>query len=128
LVQRTRRGDREAFGQLVERYRDAIYGLAYHHVQNFEDARDIAQESFIKAYLRLPQLRDEQKFGPWLRQVTINECKMLQRSRRRVELLSLEELQERGEELAVEEAPVFVAAHREETWYLGFVTAARSAP
>ena len=55
LVEQAQRGDQAAFEKLVARYRDAIFGLAYHHVEDFEEARDLAQESFIKAYLNLAQ-------------------------------------------------------------------------
>ena len=57
LVGRVRQGDADAYSVLVERYRDAIYGLAFHELHDFEDARDVAQEAFIQAYLHLGQLR-----------------------------------------------------------------------
>jgi RNA polymerase sigma factor (sigma-70 family) len=79
LVSRARQGDRDAYTQLVERYRDAIYGLAFHELHDFEDARDVAQEAFIQAYLHLDQLRDPERFGPWLRQVTVNRCRSWRR-------------------------------------------------
>ena len=72
LVERVRSGDREAFGGLIDRYRDMIYGLGYHLTGDFEAARDLAQEAFIQAYLRLAQLRDPGKFPGWLRQIALN--------------------------------------------------------
>jgi RNA polymerase sigma factor (sigma-70 family) len=81
LVARVRQGDADAFTSLVERYRDAIYGLAFHELHDFEDARDVAQEAFIQAYMHLDQLRDPERFGPWLRQVTVNRCRSWRRSR-----------------------------------------------
>jgi RNA polymerase sigma factor (sigma-70 family) len=87
LVCRARQGDPEAFTELVERYRDAIYGLAFHYLHDFEDARDVAQEVFLQAYLHLDQLRDPARFGPWLRQVTVNQCRMWRRQRPREEPL-----------------------------------------
>jgi len=74
LVERVRSGDREAFGDLVDRYRDMIYGLGYHLTGDFEAARDLAQEALIQAYLRLAQLRDPGKFAGWLRQTTLDVC------------------------------------------------------
>ena len=71
-VRRVRTGEREAFADLVERYRDLVYALAWRHLGNAEDARDAAQEAFIQAYLCLDQLREPDRFGPWLRQVTLN--------------------------------------------------------
>jgi len=72
LVQRTRAGDRQAFGDLVARYRDMAYGLAYHLTGDFEAARDLAQEGFVQAYLRLGQLRTPEKFAGWLRRIVLN--------------------------------------------------------
>jgi RNA polymerase sigma-70 factor (ECF subfamily) len=80
-------GDTEAYTALVDRYRKVVYGLAYHHLRHFEDARDVAQEAFIQAYLHLGQLREPERFGAWLRQLTVNECRMWQRRRRPVEPL-----------------------------------------
>ncbi len=72
LVERARAGDREAFGDLVDRYRDMVYGLEYHLTGDFEAARDLAQEALIQAYLRLSQLREPAKFGGWLRRIALN--------------------------------------------------------
>jgi len=72
LLERARGGDREAFGDLVERYRDMVYGLGYHLTRDFESARDLAQEAFVQAYLKLGQLRDPDRFSGWLRQITTN--------------------------------------------------------
>src|SRR5207248_8031312 len=81
LVGRARQGDAAAFTALVDRYREAIYGLAFHELHDFEDARDVAQEAFIQAFLHLDQLRDPDRFGPWLRQVTVNRCRSWRRGR-----------------------------------------------
>jgi hypothetical protein len=64
----------EAYSQLLQRYGNAVYALAYSHLHNFEDARDVAQEAFVAAYVRLGQLREPAKFGAWLRQITVNQC------------------------------------------------------
>ena len=53
LVERVQEGDPEAFGDLVDRYRDMVYGLGYHLTHDFEAARDLAQEAFVQAYLKL---------------------------------------------------------------------------
>ena len=65
-------GDKEAFGQLVVRYQGHIYGLAYSILGNWDDSQDTAQEAFIRAYLRLDQLRYPGKFAGWLKQITIS--------------------------------------------------------
>jgi len=82
LVQRARRGDRSAFGELVDRYRDMVYGLAYHLAGNFEDARDLTQEAFVRAYERLAQLREPRRFPNWLRTITANTHRSSVRRRR----------------------------------------------
>jgi RNA polymerase sigma-70 factor (ECF subfamily) len=79
LVELTRRGEREAFGLLVARYQGHVYGLAYSIVDNWAEAQDIAQETFIRAYTNLDQLREPERFPAWLRRiafsVTINWLK-----------------------------------------------------
>ncbi|HJN15538.1 MAG TPA: sigma-70 family RNA polymerase sigma factor, partial [Armatimonadota bacterium] len=72
LVHAARRGDTTAFGELVDRFRDMVYGLAYHLTGDFEDAVDLAQDAFVRAYERLPQLRDATRFPGWLRQIVTN--------------------------------------------------------
>jgi len=57
-VQAAAAGDQRAFTALVNRYRDAVYGICYHRVGNCEDAKDLAQEAFVRAYLDLGQLRE----------------------------------------------------------------------
>jgi len=74
LIGRTLAGDQSAFAELVNRYRDAVCGVAYHYLGDFDGAQDAAQEAFVQAYLRLHQLREPEKFGPWLRRVTANVC------------------------------------------------------
>ncbi|HUW12795.1 MAG TPA: RNA polymerase sigma factor [Anaerolineae bacterium] len=90
LVERARGGDREAFGDLVDRYRDMVYGLGYHLTRDFESARDLAQDAFVQAYLKLGQLRDPDRFSGWLRQITTNVHHNLHR-RREVTTVALEE-------------------------------------
>ncbi|UCH36261.1 MAG: sigma-70 family RNA polymerase sigma factor [Armatimonadota bacterium] len=72
LVGLTRGGDTEAYGTLVARYQGHVYGLAYSLVGNWADAQDIAQETFIRAYVNLDQLREPPRFAAWLRRVTFS--------------------------------------------------------
>jgi RNA polymerase sigma factor (sigma-70 family) len=72
LVERTRAGEQEAYGTLVTRYQGHAYGLAYSLVNNWADAQDIAQETFIRSYLNLDQLRNPDRFAAWLRRVTFS--------------------------------------------------------
>jgi len=70
LVGLTRGGDRDAYGALVTRYQGHVYGLAYSLVGKWTDAQDVAQETFIRAYFNLGQLREPGRFAAWLRRVT----------------------------------------------------------
>ena len=72
LVQRTWSGDKEAYGDLVTRYQGHVYGLAYSLVGNWADAQDIAQETFIRAYCNLDQVRDPARFAAWLRRIAFS--------------------------------------------------------
>ena len=74
-------GDVNAYNYLVQKYQGAVYGLAFRMVNNFADAEDLAQESFLRAYLDLHQLKDHRRFAGWLRQVTLNVCRMYLRQR-----------------------------------------------
>lgn len=67
--------DLESYGRLVARYQGLVFGVAFHLLGNVEDARDVAQDVFIRAFTRLSQVRDEGKIGSWLRQITVNECR-----------------------------------------------------
>jgi RNA polymerase sigma-70 factor (ECF subfamily) len=86
IVARVRAGEKDAYTLLVERYRSAVFALARSHLGHVEDARDVAQETFLQAYERLGQLREPEKFAAWLRRIAANECRMWRR-RHRVALL-----------------------------------------
>ncbi|MDH7601089.1 MAG: sigma-70 family RNA polymerase sigma factor [Armatimonadota bacterium] len=83
LIKRFWLGDVDAFTELVRRYRDAVYGYCYHKTGSFEDARDLAQETFIRAYTHLDQLRDPSSFGAWIRTIAGNLCKQWARRKSR---------------------------------------------
>lgn len=72
LVSRARAGDREAFGALVEQYRDNVYRLAYRMCGNAYDADEAAQEAFVAAWRALPNFRGDAKFSTWLYRLTTN--------------------------------------------------------
>lgn len=90
LVRQALDGDVRAYRQLIERYRNAVYGLAVSFVGDFDLAEDMAQEAFILGYYRLGTLEDGDRFGVWLRTITANLCRMELRRRRAIPL-------ERGE-------------------------------
>jgi len=91
LVKKAISGDKDAFGQLVQIYQGAVYGLCYHIVGNFADAQDLAQEAFVQAYQDLHQLREPAKFANWLNRVTRNVCGMWLR-RRNSKIVPLDEV------------------------------------
>ncbi len=72
LILRAQDGDQEAFRELVETYRTRVASIAYGLVGNFEDARDIAQEVFIKVYRALDRFDINKKFFTWLYRLTVN--------------------------------------------------------
>lgn len=92
LVTQTLRGDRQAFEELVIRYQTKVYSLTYRFMGNEEDAYDMAQEAFIKAYRSLPSFKHNSSFGTWLYRVTANVClDEIRRRKRRIVPLSLDE-------------------------------------
>ncbi|HKM39400.1 MAG TPA: sigma-70 family RNA polymerase sigma factor [bacterium] len=72
LVRRSRKGDKEAFSILVERYQKKIYNLAYRLVSNTDDAYDITQEAFYRAYVRIKSFRGGSSFATWLYRIATN--------------------------------------------------------
>lgn len=82
LISQAQRGDAMAFERLVYRYDRQILSLALHHVGNTEDARDVYQEVFLRAYRALAGFRGESKFSTWLHRIATNVC-LTHRSRSR---------------------------------------------
>ncbi len=74
LVQSAQGGDTEAFEELVGRHRDKMYARAFSIVHNEEEALDLSQEAWIKAWQRLGQFEGESSFTTWITRITINLC------------------------------------------------------
>ncbi len=74
LIRRAKKGDREAFGGLVEAFQDQIYNLACRTLGDSERAKDVAQEAFIRAWRAISGFRGQSKFSSWLYRITINTC------------------------------------------------------
>ncbi len=89
LVQRCQSGDLEAFGELIAPYEKKVYNLAYRMSRDAEEAKDLAQEAFVKAYLALPGFRGEASFATWLFRIVANVCTDALRKRRQQEVVSL---------------------------------------
>ena len=74
LLLRARRGETEAYGELVTRYQTGVFNVCYRILHNRSDAEDLAQETFIRAYDRLYTFDLERDFSPWIRRVAANLC------------------------------------------------------
>lgn len=74
LVYRARDGDLKAYEILIQRYQDKVYNLAARMINNREDARDLAQETFIQIYKSLQHFRGDCNFSTWLYRVASNKC------------------------------------------------------
>ena len=83
LVARSQGGDLESFNQLVVRWERPIYALAYRVIGREEDARDVAQETFLRAFRALKGFKGQAKFSSWLYRITLNLCRDWMRRERR---------------------------------------------
>src|SRR5260370_27206363 len=73
-IERCQRGDREAFGPLVEKYRKRVFSLVFHLIHRREQVEDLAQEIFIKAFVAIRSYDFRASFGTWLSQIAVNHC------------------------------------------------------
>src|SRR5882724_1172325 len=74
LVQAAKKGDLEAFSELVKRYDRNVFRIAQHITHNEEDAQDVVQDAFLKAYQNLEQFQGNSKFYTWLVRIAVNEA------------------------------------------------------
>src|SRR3954463_8389814 len=91
LVRAAKKGDVGAFEDLVRRYDRNVFRIAQHITQNREDAEDVVQDAFLKAYSNLPQFQEQSKFYTWLVRIAVNEALMKLRRRRPERTVSLDE-------------------------------------
>jgi len=91
LVARAKAGDLESFNQLVSRWERPIYALAYRTLGREEDARDVVQEAFLRAYRGLKGFKGEAKFSSWLYRITLNLCRDWSRRERRAPIVQVPE-------------------------------------
>src|SRR6186997_539052 len=87
LVAKSISGDVDSFNQLVSRWERPIYALAYRTVGRDEDARDVVQEAFMRAYRGLRGFKGEAKFSSWLYRITLNLCRDWMRRERRAPIV-----------------------------------------
>src|SRR5215469_11734019 len=91
LVQAAKKGDLEAFSELVHRYDRNIFRIAQHITHNEEDAQDVVQDAFLKAYQNLGQFQGNSKFYTWLVRIAVNEALMKLRRRKTSKTVSIDE-------------------------------------
>jgi RNA polymerase sigma-70 factor, ECF subfamily len=87
LVARSIGGDSESFNELVLRWERPIYALAYRTIGREEDARDVCQETFLRAFRALPGFRGQAKFSSWLYRIALNLCRDWMRRERRTPIV-----------------------------------------
>ncbi len=107
VVARAQTGGEEAFTELVNRYEGNIYRLARHITQNPEDAEDVLQETFLKAYEHLADFQGNSKFYTWLVRIAVNQALMKLRKRKSDASVSLDDPYDTGEENLVREIAVW---------------------
>lgn len=103
LLAQAREGDTRAFSELVRRYESKIFRLAQHITQNREDAEDVLQETFLKAYQHLDQFQGNSKFYTWVVRIAVNQALMKLRRRKTDKSVSLDETIDTGEDTIVRE-------------------------
>jgi RNA polymerase sigma-70 factor (ECF subfamily) len=91
LVARATAGDVESFNELVSRWERTIFALAYRTLGREEDARDVVQEAFLRAYRGLKGFKGEAKFSSWLYRITLNLCRDWIRRERRAPVVQTPE-------------------------------------
>jgi RNA polymerase sigma factor (sigma-70 family) len=92
LVRSARRGDLKAYDELIRRYQERIYATIYHMTSNHEDANDLAQEAFIKAYSALKSFKGGSSFYTWLYRIAVNKTINFLKQRKNRTHMSLNDL------------------------------------
>ncbi len=91
LVARSRVGDVESFNELILRWERPIFALAFRVIGREDDARDVCQEAFLRAFRALPGFKGQAKFSSWLYRITLNLCRDWIRKQRRTPVSQLPE-------------------------------------
>ena len=92
LVRRARLGDPEAYEDLVRKYQERVYATIYHMTANHEDANDLAQETFIKAYTALKSFKGDSSFYTWVYRIAVNKTINFLKQRKNKPHMSLNDL------------------------------------
>ena len=107
LVAQAKAGDQNAFAELVQKYERKIYRLAKNITRNDEDAEDVLQDAFLKAYTHLDNFKGDSKFYTWIVRIAVNEALMRLRKRKTDRTVPLDEPVELGEETVQREIAVW---------------------
>jgi len=107
LVAQAKAGNQNAFAELVNRYERKIYRLAKNITRNDEDAEDVLQDAFLKAYTHLDNFKGDSKFYTWIVRIAVNEALMRLRKRKTDRSVPLDEPVELGEETVQREIAVW---------------------
>jgi RNA polymerase sigma-70 factor (ECF subfamily) len=110
MVRRARKGDLAAYDELVRRYQQRIYATVYHMTSNHEDANDLAQEAFIKAYQALKTFKGGSSFYTWVYRIAVNKTLNFLKQRKNRAAMSLNDL-----DFSAENDPDLVALISEKT-------------
>lgn len=110
LVLKSQRGDLSAYDELVRRYQERIYATVYHMTSNHEDANDLAQEAFIKAFQALPRFKGDSSFFTWIYRIAVNRTINFLKQRRKRTQISLDDL-----DYQIEHDPDLIALISEKT-------------
>ena len=105
LVSRSMAGDTDSFNQLILRWERPIYALAFRVIGREEEARDVCQDTFLRAYRALPGFKGQAKFSSWLYRIALNLCRDWIRRQRRAPVLQMPEGVD-PVEMAAERGPV----------------------
>jgi RNA polymerase sigma-70 factor (ECF subfamily) len=105
LVARSKTGDIDSFNQLVKRWERPIFALAYRTLGREEDARDVTQETFLRAFRALSGFKGDAKFSSWLYRIALNLCRDWMRKERRAPLVAVPEGVD-VDQLAAERGPI----------------------
>src|SRR5229473_2263292 len=103
IVAQARLGDAKAFTELLRRYEGKIFRLAQHITQNREDAEDVLQEAFLKAYEHLGQFQGQSKFYTWIVRIAVNQALMKLRKRKSDKTVSMDQTIDTGEDTVARE-------------------------
>ncbi len=109
-VQEARQGDLQAFDYLMSKYQSRIYALLYNMTSNKEDAEDLLQDVFLKAYKALPKFKAQSSFYTWIYRIGVNTAITYVKKRKRKQGLSLDHL-----DLGLERDPALVQMASQET-------------